>query len=345
MLNAHSQIAAGPETHFLFKVTEQEYEHMLQDPHWPQRAVDRISRVRLVGQPVIDLFDISKEELQKAFAGAERSISGIFDAFFGIYLERTGKSTWLEKTPNHLLHLDLIRREFPEARIIRIVRDPRDSCTSMMKLKWTHSVVGNAYLWDSWFQKSKHFFETDQKSITLRYEDLLTDLEGNLKRLCSFLEIDFEPGMLDTSRGGEGISSGKESWKGQVTEGIDKSRMYRWKKKMPQKLADAVSLICAEGISYFRYEDPKACKEEKHLVNFSMKGVAYNQDIIASYAQKNVRLSEKENTSTSKKDQVVLLPLPARRKRYKPLNTLKGVFQAMRYHLQGYTVFFSNREL
>jgi hypothetical protein len=42
-----------------------------------------------------------------------------------------GKARWVEKTPNHLLYLEEIRRYYPSAFILRIVRDPRDVALSL----------------------------------------------------------------------------------------------------------------------------------------------------------------------------------------------------------------------
>ncbi|MFC6669009.1 sulfotransferase family protein [Marinobacterium aestuariivivens] len=160
MLNTHSLVGAGPETHFFSKIKEDEWREMLADPDWPKKAVDKISSVKLVGQNVIGLFEISSEDLYDTLTNCERSINAVLNGFFSIYLNKKGKSIWVEKTPNHLLFLDLIRKEFPKAKIIRIVRDPRDSCNSMSKLNWTYHPVSNAYIWNEWFEKSRVFLKT-----------------------------------------------------------------------------------------------------------------------------------------------------------------------------------------
>ena len=51
---------------------------------------------------------------------------------------KQGVDRWAESTPEHLLYLDQIKREFPNAKVIHIIRDGRDVALSYVKQGWTH---------------------------------------------------------------------------------------------------------------------------------------------------------------------------------------------------------------
>jgi len=50
---------------------------------------------------------------------------------------KQGVERWAECTPDHLLYLDQIKRELPEAKVIHIVRDGRDVALSYVRQGWS----------------------------------------------------------------------------------------------------------------------------------------------------------------------------------------------------------------
>lgn len=45
-----------------------------------------------------------------------------------------GKPRWAEKTPRHIFDLPLTRREWRDAIVVRVVRDPRDVALSLARV-------------------------------------------------------------------------------------------------------------------------------------------------------------------------------------------------------------------
>lgn len=104
-------------------------------------------------------------------------------------------SRWVEKTPKNVLFarraLDYLG---PGARFIHIVRDGRDVVTSK------HRTAPDRY-WVSpqrWIQDvaAGRALEAHPSVVTVRYEDLVHDLEPELRRLCAFLDLPFDAQML-----------------------------------------------------------------------------------------------------------------------------------------------------
>lgn len=136
---------------------------------------------------------------------------------FEYLAERAGKTFWLEKTPTHIFCVDQIVKHVPSAYFVEIVRDVRAVLASKKVRRatvWTDRYpaeqrsfknLEKAYdpLWDTLSWKSaikagifaKHNYPT--RVLRIRYEDLVTDQEDTILRMCEFLSLRFEPMMLD----------------------------------------------------------------------------------------------------------------------------------------------------
>ncbi|MHB8789319.1 MAG: sulfotransferase family protein [Desulfobulbaceae bacterium] len=255
MLSSHPDIACGVETHFFSMIDEQDLKEAACDPDWPDIAVRKMAALSLTGQRLLDLYGVTENDLRKELIGRPGEKRALLDGLLGLYARREGKSVWLEKTPNHLLQLHRIRKLFPDARIIRIVRDPRDSLRSIFGLPWApHSMLALAYDFRAWHRYAQRFFAADSSSYTVKYEELVEHPESVLAQICSFLGIEYDYSMLDTSSAGQKISSDNEPWKKQVSGKLDPGRLYVWKRELDGKMAHAVSAVMYDFIKEFDYE-------------------------------------------------------------------------------------------
>ena len=85
-----------------------------------------------------------------------------------------------KNTPTHLIHLREIRRHYPDAPVIRIIRDPRDVALSLLNVPWGPSSFAAAVLhWWNSDELSASFFETDRNCMTLRFEDVVMNPESS----------------------------------------------------------------------------------------------------------------------------------------------------------------------
>lgn len=307
MLGSHSRIACGPETQFFHKLNASDLRLAVQDPAWPEKAVDLITSLTLSRQKVYELFNLSRKEITSFLSMCKPSIRVMLEALTAAHAEKSGKKRWAEKTPNHLLHLDRIRREFPLSPIIRIVRDPRDSAVSMRKLPWTSdSMIANCYVWDEWFQRSRTFFECDDQALTLRYEDLVLNPERELRNICEFVREPFENGLLNTVCSGIAVSSPKEPWKSDVSRPLDRSKVFAWKKTVPPRLQETATIICRAGIEEFGYECRSKPVRTVRLYPFNDSVIENNENTFTRAAAHGVRLVNAQGASSAEK----LLAIP-----------------------------------
>lgn len=86
---------------------------------------------------------------------------------------------------------------FPKAKFIHLLRDPRDVARSSVGMGWN----GNSYFGvRHWIGTEKGWEEAGiapEQVLTVRFEELMQDLEAGLGEICAFLDLDFEPRMLD----------------------------------------------------------------------------------------------------------------------------------------------------
>ena len=85
---------------------------------------------------------------------------------------------------------------FPDAKIIHLVRDPRDVARSSIGMGW----AGNSFFGvDHWIGTETGWEEAgydEAQVLTVRFENLMANLEPELARICGFLGLEFEPAML-----------------------------------------------------------------------------------------------------------------------------------------------------
>lgn len=269
MLTGHSRIACGPETQFFSKLSEKRLTRAVRDPNWPEQALGLVTSLTLAEQRVFTLFGHKVEELEACLASREPSVGAILESLTQLYASKRGKPRWAEKTPNHLLHLPALRKCYPDAPIMRIVRDPRDSALSMRKLPWASpSVIANGYLWASWFEASQPFFERDPMTLTVRYEDLVENPLATLTTICSFVGEGFESGMLENHKHGHSVASPNETWKATNTAPLDSSRTGLWQRELDAKTQRALGSICQDGIAAFGY--PRVPTPNRTLAGFPL---------------------------------------------------------------------------
>lgn len=122
------------------------------------------------------------------------------DAVFRAYASREGKRRWADKTPRYVDCLPLLARIVPEARFVHLIRDGRDVAISIVDLGRLHRRSATAaFFWARRVTNGRRAGVAlgPKRYTEMRYEDLLDDLEGGLRRLCAFADLPFDPVMLE----------------------------------------------------------------------------------------------------------------------------------------------------
>jgi hypothetical protein len=260
MLCAHSRLDCGPETFFFARLSKGDAAHLTDPTTWPERALDFLMGLRPLGldppaPSVAQAYGIVRGDVEPILRQSEPTLGSILWAMLSVHALRAGKARWMEKTPIHLLSVREIRAAFPTARVVRIVRDPRDVALSLMHVPWwTGSFPEAVEVWRYYDDQSRAFFVRDGHSYTLRFEDLLQSPADALARLCDFLGELFETTMLDTSGSWSRIVRPDEPWKSAVAGPVQQSRAFFWKSQLTREQQIEADAILGELASAYGYE-------------------------------------------------------------------------------------------
>lgn len=175
------------------------------------------------------------------------SLAGVFEGLCRLHGEVPRGGVWGDKSPGYLHHLPLIWTLWPHARVVHIVRDPRDQVQSAHRA-WGKDRVRAAARWSDGIAAATRELERHpEQGHVLRYEDLVTDPETTLRRLCDFLELAFEPRMCTLSRPSENLGDTAGSTE-VVADNVEK-----WRHTMDEPLQRRVEALCADGLRLHGY--------------------------------------------------------------------------------------------
>lgn len=141
----------------------------------------------------------------------------------------TGAEAWLEKTPGHLHHLDVIQDLVPDASFLHLVRDGRAVTASIYQVSRQHPQRwGGPYdlgiitkRWNRCVADTLGFLG-QENHIAVLYEDVATRPEKTLQFLSRRLPIPYSESMTDpTRRASDQIVSDHEEWKTAVEGPIE----------------------------------------------------------------------------------------------------------------------------
>jgi hypothetical protein len=214
-----------------------------------------------------------------------------------LHARRAGRARWLEKTPRHLLMTDLLRRLWPDARIVRIVRDPRDVALSLAGLPFAkESVVGNLVRVDQDDRASGARIASDPLAMTLRYEDLVTEPERELRRICDFVGEVYEPRMLDQRGSAAAVAADHEWWKAAVAGPLHTESVGRWRREMSADAQRFAGLHLAGFLREHGYEGALEAVHQVAIVPVADAVGPNNERLLLEFARRSA---------------VVLRPAPA----------------------------------
>lgn len=164
-----------------------------------------------------------------------------FAEFGQTYIEETrmhrqGAPRFIDKMPNNFRHIGLIATMLPGARIIDARRHPMACCFSGYKQLFAE---GQEFSYDlghigRYYRDYVRLMECWQRLLPTRilrvqYEDIVSDLESQVRRMLDFLGLPFERGCLDfhQTRRSVRTASAEQVRQPLNTDGVDLWRHYQ----------------------------------------------------------------------------------------------------------------------
>ena len=169
------------------------------------------------------VLDMDPDRLRQEFWQGEPTYARLFALIEEHYAERMGKPRWGDKSLLTERYADPICAAYPGAKILHMVRDPRDRYASVItRWKVRRGGVGaSTAMWLSSIDlANRNQTQYPDQYLVVRYETLATQPENTLRQICEFIEEDYDSGML-TMAGAETFrDEGGNSSYGQRRPGV-----------------------------------------------------------------------------------------------------------------------------
>ncbi|MFV1850170.1 MAG: tetratricopeptide repeat-containing sulfotransferase family protein [Thalassospira sp.] len=140
----------------------------------------------------------------------------------------------LDKMPGNFMFCGLIAMAMPHARIIHCRRNPIDTCLSCyskyfvsgQSFSYNLTELGNYYRsYDTLMHHWRQVLPPNQ-FIEVEYESVVEDLEHEAKRLLDFLELPWDPALLEFHASDRAVRTASAN---QVRKPIYRSSVERWR--------------------------------------------------------------------------------------------------------------------
>ena len=210
LLSRHPGVATSQETHLFSRYISRldqgwQFEH---DPRYDRRRNTGLAAVLSADDFDALCRDFAARVLNRVLAG------------------KPGAHVVLEKTPTHVRHAALIRRLFPDAHFLHMIRDPRSVVSSLRAAgkSWGRhwaptSPAAGAYMWRSDVNTGIAIRETTDRYRELRYESLAADAVSELRGILDWLGLPADETFCreaveacDIDRLRSGADGGRAAW-------------------------------------------------------------------------------------------------------------------------------------
>src|SRR5215831_2672117 len=150
---------------------------------------------------------------------------------------RHGKPFFIDKMPNNFHHIGLIHLMLPNAKIIDVRRDPMACCVSNLRQlfakghEFTYSIEDIARYYRTYLELTRHWDAVlPGRILRVWYEDVVENLEGNVRRVLEFCGLEFEPACVEFYRTERSVSTASSE---QVRLPIFLGGLFQWRNFEP----------------------------------------------------------------------------------------------------------------
>ncbi|MFN7696566.1 MAG: sulfotransferase family protein [Deltaproteobacteria bacterium] len=136
---------------------------------------------------------------------------------------------------------DLVKRVFPRAKLVFMLRDARGAVSSMLETQPEHDLVSASLMW---WMKARRIRELKRELpddvFVCRYEELVTAPEATARSICAFLGLPYAPEMLDRYRTNDAIRHRTDTTHHETYEAITTSMIAEWRDKLRTEQIEAI---------------------------------------------------------------------------------------------------------
>jgi tetratricopeptide (TPR) repeat protein len=173
---------------------------------------------------------------------------------------RSGKPYFIDKMPNNFRHIGLIHLMLPNAKIIDARREPMACCFSNLKQlfatgqEFTYSIEDIARYYRTYLEVMQHWDEVlPGRVLRVYHEDVVEDLESNVRRILDFCDLAFEPACLEFHKTERSVRTASSE---QVRRPIFRDGLDQWAKF--ESYLDPLKDMLGDALVRYRVGTPAA---------------------------------------------------------------------------------------
>ena len=184
-----------------------------------------------------DKINVDRQKFLQELLASDRTEKGIYEVILRIHTTVTDKTILGDKTNSNLYHVAALVEWFPQAKIIHCLRDPRAILASQLNkskmpeflpispdhpLYKFEMVLYTTITWLYAIRLHRQYKKCyPQNYHLIRFEDLVSEPGKSVRELCDFLDIEFDPKMLEPKQTGSSFARER-------IVGFDKQALSRW---------------------------------------------------------------------------------------------------------------------
>ncbi len=167
-----------------------------------------------------------------------------------------------DKNPGYTIYTERLLEIFPNAKFIHIIRDYRDNLVSIRNVDFELPVTSMVvYKWTYFIRRfRKAMRRNPDNHIEIRYEDLVTNPEKEMKKLCVFAGVKYREDVFNFHEKTEEVMKMypediMKKYFSSLMKKVNTSRMGLWKKELNDKqikIADYTAGKYADELNYQR---------------------------------------------------------------------------------------------
>ncbi len=190
------------------------------------------------------------------------AVDGYRKAYWERVIEFGGDTpgkVFIDKFPLNTYHAPMIQKLFPDAKLLFALRDPRDVVLSCFRRGFSlnpamyefTTIEGAARYYDAVMTAAKiHRERLSLNMHVVRYEAMIADFEGEVRKICAFLDLDWIDEMKNFAETAKKRPVRTPS-ASQVARGLYKEGMEQWRAYARQ--LEPVADILAPWIAHYGY--------------------------------------------------------------------------------------------
>jgi tetratricopeptide (TPR) repeat protein len=150
---------------------------------------------------------------------------------------RTQRPFFIDKLPDNFRDIGLIHLMLPNAKIIDARREPMACCFGNLKQlfsggqEFSYGIGDIAHYYRNYLELMRHWSEAlPGWVLTVQHEDMVEDLEGNVRRILDFCGLRFEPACLKFHKTERNVRTASSE---QVRQPISRESVDQWRNYEP----------------------------------------------------------------------------------------------------------------